>query len=56
MRGTDSAAAPAFEAAFAQELPYLPLLWQGGVTVARRGARGVASSVSDLYYAFEPAP
>ena len=52
----DSAAAPAFEAAFAQELPYLPLLWQGGVTVARRGARGVASSVSDLYYAFEPAP
>ena len=51
----DSAAAPAFEAAFAQELPYLPLLWQGGVTVARRGARGVASSVSDLYYAFEPA-
>ena len=45
-----SAAAPAFEQAFAAQMPYLPLLWRGGVTVSNRRTSGVISSVSDLYY------
>ena len=49
----DSAAAPAFERAFAQEMPYIPLLWRGGVTVSNRRTSGVTSSVSDLYYSLE---
>ena len=46
----DSAAAPDFERAFAGQMPYIPLLWRGGVTVSNRRTSGVISSVSDLYY------
>lgn len=46
----DSAAAPDFERAFAEQMPYIPLLWRGGVTVSNRRTSGVISSVSDLYY------
>ena len=49
----DSGAAPDFEAIFAAEMPYIPLLWRGGVTVANRNAGEVISSVSDLYYSLE---
>lgn len=46
----DSSAAPDFERAFAEQMPYIPLLWRGGVTVSNRRTSGVLSSVSDLYY------
>ena len=46
----DSSAAGAFEALFAEQMPYIPLLWRGGVTVSNRRTSGVVSSVSDLYY------
>ena len=46
----DSAAAPDFERVFAEQMPYIPLLWRGGVTVSNRRTSGVISSVSDLYY------
>lgn len=46
----DSSAAPAFEEVFAQQMPYIPLLWRGGVTVSNRRTSGVLSSVSDIYY------
>ena len=46
----DSSAAGAFEQLFAQQMPYIPLLWRGGVTVFNRRVSGVVSSVSDLYY------
>ena len=46
----DSSAAGAFEALFAEQMPYIPLLWSGGVTVSNRRTSGVVSSVSDLYY------
>ncbi len=46
----DSTAAGAFEARFAEQMPYIPLLWRGGVTVSNRRTSGVVSSVSDLYY------
>lgn len=39
-----------FEEAFAQTMPYIPLLWRGGVAVSHRSVSGVQSSVSDLYY------
>ena len=45
-----SSAAGAFEALFAEQMPYIPLLWRGGVTVSNRRTSGVVSSVSDLYY------
>ena len=46
----DSSAAPDFETVFAGQMPYIPLLWRGGVTVSNRRTSGVISSVSDLYY------
>ena len=46
----DSSAAGAFESLFAEQMPYIPLLWRGGVTVSNRRTSGVVSSVSDLYY------
>ncbi len=49
----DSAAAGAFEALFAEQLPYIPLLWRGGVTVSNRRTGGIVSSVSELYYSLE---
>ena len=46
----DSSTAGAFESLFAEQMPYIPLLWRGGVTVSNRRTSGVVSSVSDLYY------
>lgn len=39
-----------FEEAFAAEMPYIPLLWHGGVTVSSRRVSGIQTSVSNLYY------
>jgi peptide/nickel transport system substrate-binding protein len=46
----DASQAGAFEQAFAAELPYIPLLWHGGITVSSRRVSGVETSVSNLYY------
>jgi peptide/nickel transport system substrate-binding protein len=46
----DAGLAGKFETAFSAEMPYIPLLWQGGVTVSTRRVSGVQTSVSDLYY------
>lgn len=43
-------AAGAFEAAFAAEMPYVPLLWRSGTVVAARSVSGVTSSLSNLFF------
>ena len=42
--------AGAFEAAFAAEMPYVPLLWRSGTVVAARSVSGVTSSLSNLFF------
>ena len=49
----DTAAADAFETAFADEVPYVPLLFRRGVVSYSRGITGVQPSVSDVFYQFE---
>lgn len=46
----DAGYAGEFEDAFAAEMPYIPLLWHGGVTVSSRRVSGIRTSVSSLYY------
>ncbi len=46
----DAGYAGEFEDAFAAEMPYIPLLWHGGVTVSSRRVSGIRTSVSNLYY------
>ena len=49
----DAAQADAFETAFANEVPYVPLLFRRGVVSYSRGITGVQPSVSDVFYQFE---
>lgn len=49
----DAAAAAQFEAAFAAEMPYIPLLWQNGSVVSGRRVSGIRSSLSDAFYSLE---
>ncbi len=49
----DASMAGIFEEVFADEMPYIPLLWQRGVVVSNRRVTGIKSSVSDLYYSLE---
>lgn len=46
----DASYAGEFESVFANEMPYIPLLWHGGVTAASRRVSGIQTSVSNLYY------
>ncbi|MFI3170472.1 MAG: ABC transporter substrate-binding protein [Faecalibacterium sp.] len=48
----DASQAAAFEAAFAAEMPYIPLLWKNGVVLTSRNASGVSASISNQFYAF----
>lgn len=39
-----------YEAAFAAEMPYIPLLWQNGILIHRREIRGLQPSISNCFY------
>ena len=43
-------AAGAYEAAFAAEMPFVPLLWRNGTVVHTRSIRGLTSSISNVFY------
>lgn len=42
-----------FEAAFAGEMPFIPLLWHGGAVVANRRVSGIRASLSSAFYALD---
>ena len=46
----DAGAAGALEAAFAAELPAIPLLWRNGTVVRARNIQGLTSSLSNVFY------
>lgn len=46
----DAAAAPLLEAAFAAEMPFIPLLWENGAVIAGRNAADLVPSVSGPFY------
>ena len=48
-RGNMSAAG-AYEAAFAAEMPFVPLLWRNGTVVHTRSIDGLTSSISNVFY------
>ena len=48
-RGNMSAAG-AYEAAFAAEMPFVPLLWRNGTVVHTRSMEGLTSSLSNVFY------
>lgn len=39
-----------FEAAFAAEMPYIPLLWHSGTVVTSRRVSGITASLSSIFY------
>lgn len=43
-------AAGAYEAAFAAEMPFVPLLWRNGTVVHTRSIEGLTSSLSNVFY------
>ena len=49
----DQDQAAAFEAAFAADMPYVPLVWRTGTVVSSRGIHGVVSSVSNVFYSLQ---
>ncbi len=49
----NSDALPAFEEAFAAEIPFAPLLYRCGTLAYNRSLTGVNPSISDLFYEFE---
>ena len=38
------------EAAFAAEMPFVPLLWRNGTVVHTRSIDGLTSSISNVFY------
>lgn len=46
----NQSAAGAFEAAFAAEMPFVPLLWRNGVVVHSRDIGGLSPSLSNVFY------
>jgi len=49
----NKSAAGDFEAVFAAEMPYIPLLWRSSTVVAARGISGLTSSLSDVFYSLD---
>ena len=49
----DAAQAGQLEAAFAAQMPFIPLLWKNGSVTAGRAAAGVQPSVSDAFYSLD---
>lgn len=49
----NKSAAPAFEQAFAADMPFVPLVWRSGTVVSSRGVSGVVSSVSNVFYSLQ---
>ena len=49
----NKSAAGDFEAVFAAEMPYIPLLWRSNTVVAARGISGLTSSLSDVFYSLD---
>lgn len=47
---SNMSAAGAYEAAFAAEMPFVPLLWRNGTVVHTRSIRGLTSSISNVFY------
>ena len=41
---------PAYEAAFAAELPYVPLVWRCGTLVTAKNVHGIVPTVSNTFY------
>lgn len=46
----NQSAAGAFEAAFAAEMPFVPLLWRNGTVVHSRDVSGLSPSLSNVFY------
>lgn len=46
----DANAAPQLEAAFAAEMPFIPLLWKNGAVIAGQRVSGLEPSLSDPFY------
>lgn len=47
---SNMSAAGAYEAAFAAEMPFVPLLWRNGTVVHTRSIEGLTSSISNVFY------
>lgn len=47
---SNMSAAGAYEAAFAAEMPFVPLLWRNGTVVHTRSIEGLTSSLSNVFY------
>ena len=43
----------AFEAAFAAEMPFVPLVYKNGVATYSKDFSGLSPTVSDIFYQFE---
>lgn len=50
---SDASLASAFEQAFADEMPYIPILWRNGIVLTSRNTIGVSASTSNPFYALE---
>lgn len=46
----DASAAPQLEAAFAAEMPFIPLLWKNGAVISGQQVSGLEPSLSDPFY------
>ena len=49
----NQSAAGEFEAAFAAEMPFVPLLWRNGIVIHSREVSGLVPSVSNVFYSLE---
>lgn len=49
----NQSAAGAFEAAFAAEMPYVPLLWRNGFVVHHQQVSGLSASLSNTFYSLK---
>ena len=49
----DAAGLAAFEAAFAAEMPFVPLVYKNGVATYSKDFSGLSPTVSDIFYQFE---
>ena len=47
---SNMSAAGAYEAAFAAEMPFVPLLWRNGTVAHTRSIEGLTSSISNVFY------